>query len=154
ELTRASYVAAQAFPGTYEVTIRRLWGTPLGGKVRLEVIQHQGTPQEERSIGTVQIGQRYSFTLQFKDGRRTELAALPPPENQEAKKAAPARKRATQILLEIADPDFAPSGGGIFGGFGAPAAARPVHNPQAQANQSERLTYQGVVSGMGPGVGL
>src|SRR5262249_11149708 len=44
----ASYAAAQAFPGEYQITVRRIWGEPLGGRARLEIILNQGTAEEVR----------------------------------------------------------------------------------------------------------
>ena len=72
DLTRVSYVAAQAFSGEFHITVRRLWGQPLGGKARLEIVQHQGTPKESRQIETVQVdGKAATFKLTLADGRRT-----------------------------------------------------------------------------------
>ena len=36
-MKRASYLAAQAFNGEYEVNVRRNWGQPLGNRARLEL---------------------------------------------------------------------------------------------------------------------
>ena len=44
--TKVNYVAAKAFSGEYTVNIQRVWGQPLGSKARLEIIQHQGTPED------------------------------------------------------------------------------------------------------------
>src|SRR5262249_22057217 len=41
----ARYAAALAFPGEYQITVRRIWGEPLGGRARLEVVLNQGTAQ-------------------------------------------------------------------------------------------------------------
>ena len=74
--TRSSYTAAQAFSGTYEVTIRRIWGEPLGGNARLTIIQHQGTPQESRRLETIKVDNKVTLKVTLKDGRRTELAVV------------------------------------------------------------------------------
>src|SRR5262249_55560756 len=49
------YYAAQAFTGEYEVTVDRVWGQPVGGKCKLEVIQHQGTPQQTTHLVTLDL---------------------------------------------------------------------------------------------------
>ena len=46
EPSRETYVAAQAFSGVHKVTVDRTWGRPLGEKAKLEIVRHQGTPQE------------------------------------------------------------------------------------------------------------
>src|SRR5207237_6979219 len=80
DLTRVSYVAAQAFSGEFQISVRRLWGQPLGGKVRLEIVQHQGTAKESRRIETLRVdGAAAYLTVKLADGRRTTVAVLPPP---------------------------------------------------------------------------
>jgi hypothetical protein len=153
-LTRASYVAAQAFSGDYQVAVKRLWGTPLGGKFRLEIIRHQGTPQEERQVETVRIDQKHTFKVQLKDGRRTTLAVVPSVESQSQQKAE--RVQLTnpyKLLRDIADSEYGGQSSPMSGGFGTSAAARPATAAQAQANQSDRLAYQMAMTTM-TGVGL
>jgi hypothetical protein len=153
---KVSYVAARAFPGEYEVKIKRLWGQPLGGKFRLEVIRNQGTANEERTLETVTIEQAHAFKLSLKNGRRTELAAVPPPgaleqpAKQEAKQVHPLQK-----LRQIADPEFSVYRGGIKGAVGAPAAARPQQFLDlAASKQSERLTYQTAMQSLSGSFGI
>ena len=54
-MSRISYVAAAAFDGTYDITVRKLWGRPLFGQARLEIIRHLGTPKEERQLEIVKV---------------------------------------------------------------------------------------------------
>jgi hypothetical protein len=79
EASGETYVAAQAFPGTYKVTVEQVWGRPLGGKAKLEVIRHQGTAQETTEAVTVTFSNTNTLTVRLDDGRRTESAAVPPP---------------------------------------------------------------------------
>jgi CheY-like chemotaxis protein len=51
EVGGETYVAAQAFPGTYKVTVEQVWSRPLGGKAKVEVIRHQGTAKETEEQG-------------------------------------------------------------------------------------------------------
>src|SRR5207302_1133262 len=51
--TGETYVAAQAFPGEYTVTVERVWGRPLGGKAQLKIILSQGTEDEAEQLVTV-----------------------------------------------------------------------------------------------------
>lgn len=73
---KVSYVAAQAFSGTYEITVRRLWGSPLFGQARVEVIEHLGTPQESRRLHILKLDQKKTLQVRLDEGSRTELAAI------------------------------------------------------------------------------
>jgi len=79
EVGGETYVAAQAFPGTYKVTVDQVWGRPLGGKAKLEVIRHQGTAKETIETTTLTFSNTNSLVVRLDDGRRTEAAAVPPP---------------------------------------------------------------------------
>jgi hypothetical protein len=74
----ASYAAAQAFPGEYQITVRRIWGEPLGGRARLEIILNQGTAEEEHILKTVQIVNQTTVKVTLKRGRRTQVAPAAP----------------------------------------------------------------------------
>jgi tetratricopeptide (TPR) repeat protein len=144
-LGRVSYVNAQAYSGLYEVTIRRVWGRPLGGNVRLEVITHQGTAKEERRLETVRIDQKLSFKITLASGRRTEPAAVPPLAAQEPETTVVAPESSVRILSklrDIADADQTGSDRGFQGGFSAPLSARPQLVDSSSSRQSDRLTYQ------------
>src|SRR5262245_57259380 len=107
DLTRISYVAAQAFSGDYEVKVRRLWGQPLGGKARLEIVQHQGTPKETRRIETVKVDEPVvTLKVKLEDGRRTALATVPPPSalRREAQDNPVKTRRVMEKLRDVADP--------------------------------------------------
>jgi tetratricopeptide (TPR) repeat protein len=153
QINRLSYVAAQAYSGTYQVTLRRLWGQPLGGKVRLEIITHQGTPQEQAELRTLNISQQYSFTLTLTGGRRTAPAVVPPAGASTAEPADEAPTsglRILRILRQIADADFSDYPGGFSGGVGGPLGAR-TSQPQllTAEHQSERLAFQAAVPSAG-----
>src|SRR5262249_14449478 len=48
-----SYIAAEAFPGEYTVTVERVWGRPLGDKAQLEITRYKGTPREHTRVETI-----------------------------------------------------------------------------------------------------
>jgi tetratricopeptide (TPR) repeat protein len=75
-VNRISYVAAAAFDGTYDVTVRKLWGRPLFGQARVEIIRHLGTPKEERQLEIVKVDATKTIHVRFTEGRRTELAVI------------------------------------------------------------------------------
>src|SRR5207302_1693424 len=79
ETSQESYVAAKAFAGEYKVTIRKIWGRPLGGKATLEIIQHQGTPKESRQRTAVAFDRNHTLTFNLEEGSRTSADSVPPP---------------------------------------------------------------------------
>jgi len=110
QLTKFSYVAAQAFSGEYEIKVRRLWGEPLGGKARLEIIQHQGTDKKVHRIETLSLNEPVTtLKLKLENGRRTALAVIPPPSAfTTPAKEAKQPQRILEKLRDIADPYYTP----------------------------------------------
>jgi hypothetical protein len=126
DLTRVSYMAAQGFPGDYQITVRRNWGQPLGGRARLEIIQHLGTPQETRRLEIIRLDQTNTFTVTVDRGRRTALANVPPPGSD---KRAPKNEERQEVsalskLRALAHPDFS-GATGLRGSAGTPGARIP-----------------------------
>jgi tetratricopeptide (TPR) repeat protein len=158
DLTKLSYVAAQAFSGEYEIKVRRLWGQPLGGKARLEIVQHQGTPKEVRQIQTLYVDQPVvSLKVKFDGGRRTALAVIPPPAVQQRTEAKddPVRTvSAMEKLRDVADPYFVGSMRGLSGSAGRPAALTR-EQALAPSKKLDNVLYQNGVSPQGgPGLNL
>lgn len=69
-----SYIASQATPGTYEVLLRPVWGTPAGGIVNVDIRQYAGTPQEKVTRHTVNLAKMQPLRIDLDKGRRTEPA--------------------------------------------------------------------------------
>ncbi len=104
ERSRETYKAAQAFPGEYRVTIRRIWGQPLGNKVTLKITENQGSPRESVRQETIVIDRSHALTVNVASGRRSAVAQVP---------ATPARPRSLNVqtggdtlsrLRNLADP--------------------------------------------------
>ena len=57
---RETYTAAEAFPGSYEIRVKKVWGQPLGDKVTVRVTRHQGTagPDAGTAPADPRIGRR------------------------------------------------------------------------------------------------
>jgi tetratricopeptide (TPR) repeat protein len=122
-----TYVAAEAFPGNYYVTVERVWGRPLGAKATLEITRHQGTPQETVSLVTL-VFDKNSPTYQFKleDGRRTSVASVPPPTGRRLPNAERAdADRVLNKLRTLADPLLAGSENGMRGGLASTGTQAP-----------------------------
>ncbi len=68
------YVCAKAFPGTYRVRIRKVWGKVVAGKVTIDVYKGYNTEQQvhERQHITVQDDSDSLVVFEVEDGRRTQ----------------------------------------------------------------------------------
>jgi tetratricopeptide (TPR) repeat protein len=73
------YSAAQAFDGTYTVQIDKIWGEPQGNRAQVEVIRHQGTPEERIEYFTLDLSRETELKVTMTGGRRKDLAVLPSP---------------------------------------------------------------------------
>jgi hypothetical protein len=109
DTSRESYVAASAFAGDYQVTVRRIWGRPLGGKATLEIVEHQGTPKESRRRETIGFDRTHTLTVTLEDGRRKSADSVPPPAaNERPKKSS--QSSGTDLVLNklraMADPEM------------------------------------------------
>ena len=67
-----------SFPGEYKVIVDRTWGRPLGDKAKLEIVRHQGTPDETVELVTVNLATAQSLSVKLDQGRRTTAAASRP----------------------------------------------------------------------------
>lgn len=80
-----TYSAAESFDGSFEISVDAVWGHPLGEKVLIEVIRHQGTPQQEVQLHNLVLPsdpkapRKVKMSLSFDGGRRKSLATVPPP---------------------------------------------------------------------------
>jgi hypothetical protein len=153
-LTQASYIAAQAFAGEYQITVQPLWGRPLGGKARLEIITHQGTPKERRQFLSITVGKEYTRTFRLEEGNRTAVATVTPIAPSEP--ASAKEESSVNILAKLRDiVDPYQSGSsyhGIRGGVATSMASQPLQTPTVlpgrRAN-GEQLIYQAAVSSNG-----
>lgn len=71
------YICSRGLPGPYEIRVRRVWGTPDGRKVRIEVVRGMGTPQEKRSTHYLTVEAERPLLVQLDSGRRQELLSIP-----------------------------------------------------------------------------
>ena len=122
DLSRQSYVAAQAFSGEYEVSVERVWGRPTGAKATIEVIRHEGTARMIAKLYTVVIDPAKgpaTFKLQLSDGQRKSVAAVPPPAQRPERPVdeQTSADRVLNKLRSLTDPNLAISGSGFRGGM-------------------------------------
>jgi hypothetical protein len=143
-MTSESYVAAKAFTGEYQVTVRRIWGRPLGGKATLKIIQHQGTPQQTERWETFTFDRTHSLAVTLEDGRRTTADYVPPPTKRRTRdvEETGGSDRVLTKLRMIADPEFvAGSDGPMRGGLGALGLPAPTRESAARG-ATDRMVYQ------------
>jgi hypothetical protein len=151
EMNRETYVCAKGFSGPYEVTVRRIWGKPLGSRAKLVIIQHQGTPDEIREEQVIRFNRTHTVTVKLANGRRTSVAVVPPPgayRRPETKDPGISGDNVMVKLRDLASPEFDGSSSGMsgrIGGFCGRPIARPGKVP-LQRNQPEELAYQTAVS--------
>lgn len=74
------FSVAEAFPGQYTFTVRRVWGRPTGNKATLEIIENQGTADERIERTTVTLDDESTLSFDLKAGRRQAPAVLASPE--------------------------------------------------------------------------
>ena len=109
EKFRETYTAAEAFPGSYEIRVRKVWGQPLGDKVTVKVTRHQGTPQQTQELHRLTLGSDGVAYLKvnLEDGRRTALASVPPPAPRKVEQTAANRPdRVYNLLRAMAEPAY------------------------------------------------
>jgi hypothetical protein len=150
QVRRETYTVAQGFSGNYEIIVHRVWGHPLGGKATVEIIEHQGTPQETRRRETIEIDQKYTLKAALANGRRTSLAQVAPPASTKPKRESTQVASTTDIrtkLLMVSDPDYLASDTGISGGMASTGmAAKSSNGTVSDANQSGQIAVQTKVS--------
>jgi len=96
-----SYIAAKAFSGEYQITVRRVWGRTLGGKAVLEVIQHQGTPEETHHRETLVFDRIHMTSVTLDKGTRTTVEYVPPTPATSVAKQHPELPSGTQVLNDL-----------------------------------------------------
>ena len=143
-----TYQAAKAFSGDYEVTVDHVWGAPLSNKAQLKIIRHQGTPQQSEELVTIDLKNGGAVKVNLADGRRNEVAYVPPPSSvrpvSEAVVKTTDRCSLMNKLRKMSEPDVQDVTVGLSGstvGMGetpmsAPTSMTPVGGEQYQSKLS------------------
>jgi hypothetical protein len=111
-----SYVAAQAFSGVYEISVDRVWGTPVGDKVQIQIVYNQGTPRERTQVETITLKDNKPVKISLDEGRRTSLAQVAPRSAQMSTPLSIKMASTSDIIRKLrnmAEPSF---GTGAMGG--------------------------------------
>ena len=116
------YTAAKAFNGTYKVSVKRIHGRPVG-TAKIVVTKFKGTPKQVMDLIEVPAGSSLPVEVTLDGGTRSELATVPPDEDE-------FRLNTTGASSRVA--------GGMGAGFGASNVATvapmlPVVNEAQEA---------------------
>jgi hypothetical protein len=151
-MTSETYAAAKGFSGNYKIWVERVWGKPLGSKAQLKIIRHQGTSDETEQLITIKLHSNISapITVNLANGRRTEVAYVPPPASQAEEDASAAGADSSDQVLSklraLADPAVTGFERGVSGG--STSAGRPVVHPVSvnpKSHEKDRTLYQNKV---------
>jgi hypothetical protein len=113
------YVCPRGFDGNYSIRVETIYNNPakLATQGTLEIITHEGTPQESKQVHTLALGGKSPspIVVTLKGGRRKVVMPLVPPPSE----PPPARSPAP------------PAAGAAVQTKGAPKAGRPAPAPGA-----------------------
>ncbi|MEI7688260.1 MAG: hypothetical protein WCL32_24915, partial [Planctomycetota bacterium] len=129
---KITYIAAQGFPGSYEINVRKLWGRPLFGQARLEIISNLGTPKEARRLEIIKLDQAGAVRFDLADGRRETLAVISPANlKKPAAKTEEVARGGYEQLRRLTFPET--TGGGIRAVGTTPSPVRGLEVPARTA---------------------
>ncbi len=73
QFTSETYECPEAFAGTYQVLVRRVWGKVTAGKVTVDLYSNYGTPEEKHIHNQIALGDQDSLLVfDLPKGRREE----------------------------------------------------------------------------------
>jgi len=142
-----SYTAAEAFNGSYQITVDKVWGRTLGNKAMIKVTRHQGTPEQTVEIHTLDLTKQTSLNFTFEGGRRQTLATVVPVGVATNSARKPDREQQVMDKLRAMTTGTSGSMSGFGGGTGS----------TSQSNQAEgesplvELNYQASIASSVPG---
>jgi hypothetical protein len=139
--------------------VKRAWGQPAGGKATVEIIEHQGTPQEAIRRETLVIDDAQTITVNLAAGRRTQVADVPAIEVIRQFDRTFASKRDASNPLEqlkaLASPVIVGIDGGLQGGVGLAGQSLGVQDRKVALEDDDDLAFDGNFSGLvNSGVGF
>jgi hypothetical protein len=150
---RERYVAAEAFPGTYRILVRRAWGKVAADTVTATVVLHRGTDREQRLRRQLAVRADDALvTFDLPEGRRRE----PLVDAQVAQDVVAQQQLGKAILAQqlagLVDPDAAASLSQSRGGAAqTPGAAK---TPGMPFFRSGAAGYQPVISTLPEGTNM
>jgi tetratricopeptide (TPR) repeat protein len=149
ETHRERYVVAEAFPGTYRLIVRRVWGEVAADTITAEMVLHRGTDREERLRRQLVLGgEDLHLEVNVPEGRRQQ-----PIEDARVARIVDEQTRVTRATLAqqlnaIADPSAEYS---LSKSRGATGPGSPVIPP---FGRSGTAGYQPIIQTLPEGTNL
>ncbi len=140
-----TYTASEAYNGSYNIMVDRVWGRPLGNKAMIKVTRHQGMPKQSVEIHTIDLSRKASVLISFEGGRRTSLANVLPSGLALDSGRKPEREQEVMNKLR------AMTNGGGNGGFGGGVGTSTQPNRDESDSALVELAYQASVPSTVPG---
>ncbi len=108
------YICAKAFPGTYRVRVRKVWGKVVAGKVTIDVYKGYGTDQQvhERQYIAVQDDSDSLVVFEVEEGRRTRQLEAEQLDVVVKRQEAISQAVLAQQLGDLSDPRIIPDRNG------------------------------------------
>jgi hypothetical protein len=123
------YVCSRGLSGPYEIRVERIWGNPLGGRAKIEVTLHEGTPQQKRTTHFLSVTSSKPLVVDLATGRRTQLLAIPqfvPPVTSSAGTKLPLQELTESMAQSGRSPFSGPQQLFQFGGGGGAIGFQPL----------------------------
>lgn len=93
------YICAYGMPGIYKVHVRHIWGKVVGYRATLKVTRYKGTDEEiVESIPVLMDKREKLFKVSLLNGRRRDLAFVPPEPLSVAERRSRSRKQTLALL--------------------------------------------------------
>jgi len=70
------YTAALAFPGRYDIRVRKVLGTPIDNRARIKVTKNAGTPTQSVEVFSVEMTADATVSVQLDSGGRKDLVTV------------------------------------------------------------------------------
>jgi tetratricopeptide (TPR) repeat protein len=146
---RERYVAAEAFPGTYRVLVRRAWGKVAADTVTATVVLYRGTDNEQRLKRQVAVrADDAMVSIEVPAGRRQEPLLDAQVAQDVATQQQLGRAILAQQLAGMADPSAAASLSQSRG------TQRPTGTPGMPFFRSGAVGYQPIITTLPEGTNM
>ncbi|VTS05921.1 VWA domain-containing protein [Tuwongella immobilis] len=123
-----TYVASEAFSGSYAIQVNRVLGRPLGNKAMIRVTMHQGQPNQSQEVFSVNLDQSETVNIRLEAGRRTQLAQVPVVTEEDTSDTTTMdrTRKAVNRLRAMADPVMSKSPVAMTGGAMPSGMKKPL----------------------------
>ena len=143
-----TYTVSEAFNGSYQVAVDRVWGRSLGNKATLKIIKHQGTPRQTVELVTLDLTKQTTFSFNFEGGRRTSMASVPAPGESLNTASKPDRENDVMAKLKAISNGTTNVMNGMGGGIGNSNKSTPRDDRDSPIVE---MSHQSSFAALAPG---